>query len=252
MSSASSGSSGDPRVLRPALRAAPERVEPGLRFLPDRLRLDGAGELPLVGEDLLGRPVLVLGPEDSEHLPDRALRAVAALRQGEGDAARLSFPERARVIFLLLELDRSLQARLELLNEAFPVRAFQVMEEAAPAGSEVPALRLSLAWPPASPGLEDCLFGLPEGSARLARRLLLSARALRPPLRLLASPWPLLLADAEGLLASLYAEGEKLVFACRGTGDTPPLGIYDDEDLDLAVDRILRAQRAGSSSGFSA
>ncbi len=235
--------------LRPFLRLHPRTLEPGLRFLELGTALSAAERRCAWASDPLGRPVRVMAAEDDPQVFDTLLDWVTRLRR-EPDPRAAAFlrPTEPRVILLAEELPAALVERLELLADRLPVRLYRVERGGA---EDAPEPRFRLLEEGADEGHGSLLAGLPDESARLARRLLAAAAVLRPPVFVQGGRWPLIFAGRGGRFASLHRDGEHLVFV--GPTETPGGFELDGEAAaDRAVDALMRQQHRGAGEALGA
>ena len=225
-----------------SLRRRPAALEPGLRFLDEPLIYAPELRVELCGEDLLGRPVMVLPVESQDgSLCDRLLALVAKQRsQQHRFSAWFSRPGEPRALLIGEHYSSHLLDRLELLRAAVPVRSYLV-EVGGSEEEPEPVFRLH-----AEGIAEDWAGGRPRPpptQQRLARRLVHAADAIHPPVQIVGDAWPLLLAGRHGLFASLHRAGEGLQLAWLGEGrQRQVLELLDDAAVDLAIDVLLRVQ----------
>ena len=64
----------------------------------------------------------------------------------------------------------------------------------------------------------------------------------------MTTSWPLVFIGSCGPCASLYRDGENLVFAGQKAGAPEVLEIVDDESADAAIDRLMREQWSALAS----
>ena len=224
------------------LRSRPEALEPGLRFLEQPLILGPDLQVELCGEDLLGRPVLVLPVTDqADRVCDRLLSLVAGLRgQRDRFSARFAQAGSPRALLIGEHYRSGLLDRLALLRAAIPVRSFLV-EAGGTAEAPEPVFRLQAEGPAQScAGLTDQLGPLER---RLLERLLLAARSIQPPVVVLGDSWPLLFSGRHGCFAALHSDQGRLLLAwLGGPRERELLELQDDAAMDLAIDVLLRQQ----------
>ena len=224
--------------LRAMLVQRPALLEPGMQVHSEGLRLAGEVEVGIVGEDAVGRPVLVLRETDFEAaFYDRLLQLAVHWRSGAGRLPvgfrRLDEP---RFVLLVRSLPEEAARRLELLRPALPLRVRMVVPGE---GSALPRFL------PAgeAPCDVDALAAELAGEDRLALlRVLRACAAIRPALRVEGSSWPLVLRGTDGPCASLHAVDGRLHFAVAGPNGPECRALRGEERVDHAIDLLLRRQ----------
>ena len=219
----------------------PAALEPGIVFFDRPLALDADLSIPLWGADPLGRPCLVLwfqewGPTAFDLLMD----CVTRLRS-EGDrlAKSCARPLEPRVFVMAPQYSRSVLQRLLLLGDAFPLRAFSVDADTT---IDPPEPTLTIESAVAFSSTDDLLDVLNASCRSNANRLLQSAAALRPAVQVQAAAWPIVFRSQHGPCASLYHDGDQLVLACRVEQGIDSFLLDEDEQVDRAIDALMREQ----------
>jgi hypothetical protein len=218
----------------------PAALEPGLVFYQGPLELSRGLEVALHGVDPLGRPCVVHAPKEIDAgAIEWMVEVVAGLR---AEAKRLTrWYTRAsepRVFLITQHLKRPERERLALLADAFPLRVFSW--EWSNEKDAAPSFLLELPLP--GEHFLQALEGLDEEIRRPGQRILQAADQITPPLIKVGTSWPLVFIGSRGPCASLYRDGENLVFAGQQAGAPEVLEIVDDESADAAIDRLMREQ----------
>lgn len=244
------------------LRHTPSRLEPGVDFQDDPLEISGSIRAELCGTDANGQPLLVFWVEECDaDLENLLLEAMSSLQNEPGRfSARfpsLAKPEcRPRAVVFTAALEDSFRRRLELLNRAFPLRVMSV-RMSDDDGNPQPKLVLEIPATVAPPPWE--LPGLCELGAMHCQRLINACGMVLPPVGVMMDTWPLLLSGRHGVLASLHCVDGHVQFtwapqrrhAQRKTDYNPAqlhrsLLLVEEEDVDLAIDVIMREQYASA------
>ena len=237
MASSSSSSSAD---LLAWLAEHPAALEPGIVFYEGPLDLGAHFSVPLHGVDPLGRPCVVQATEVvNTSALEWMVEVVSRLRAESGRLTRwYTRANEPRVFLVAPHFSRQDRDRLTLLADAFPLRAFS-WEWSADEGA-APSLLLEMPLP--GKDSEKSFGDLPEELRRSGQRILRAADQVRPPLTKVGAPWPLLFIGSQGPCASLYKDGNDLVFASQKEGVPEVLEVVDDESADVAIDRLMREQ----------
>jgi hypothetical protein len=218
----------------------PAALEPGLVFYEGALDLGAKLSVPLHGVDPLGRPCVVHAPGVVDTSAMEWMVEVVSRLRAEADRLTRWYTraKEPRVFLVAPHFRRQDRDRLTLLADAFPLRAFS-WEWPAEEGS-APSLLLEM--PLSVKDSAKSLGDLPEELRRPGQRILRAADQVRPPLTKVGAPWPLLFIGSQGPCASLYKDGNDLVFASQKGGVPEVLEIVDDESADIAIDRLMREQ----------
>jgi len=232
----------EPRLelLLQRLRQRPDLLEPGLSFGSDPLVLGEGIEPTLTGSDPLGRPALLFVEETfPAAFLDRVLEGVACLRVDPGRFASLwPRPGEPRVLVLAPVFPDAVVQRFRILGEAIPLRAWSYPSPFRFDPGEDPRNPFRFEFPCGAAAPEG-IFGELSGSAALyGSRLLRTMKALRPPLEIQGSGWPLVLTGRQGPFAALHLDGKTLVFATRQ--ETLPL--TSEKASDRILGRLLAEQ----------
>ena len=226
------------------LREQPSLLEPGVRFFPEALQMEGGVAVPLHGVDPLGHPILVFVVE--EFLPetyDEMLEVVARLHAEPARfAGRYREPERPRLFLVARDVPRRAHQRLALLARAFPVRALLA---SAPAANDA-AWSLEAFSPAPDTDPEGQLEDLPAAVRQRGKRLVLAAGAIEPPLEVTTASWPWVFRGRRGAYAALHRRAGQLWFARETEAGLEVLELEDDHAVDLAIDLLQREQWAAA------